>query len=286
MERDLKIAPSVLFFACADKKYEDFAPIYIASALSHVANSFVEIALDDADRYIRQNSALVDELRRIFGARFTLRSVNWRKDTGRRIRPNTIRFINQPHHITDYVYIGDIDIIHLDSGFVDAHLGFMAKTGLPYSNSVRPDTSRMSGLHFTKFDALYPLPDISGINIFGRNDEEVLYEVCEKKGLAIQDKEWWRPIHGIHISPNRQPWGSVRNGKARPGWGIQRWEAHYSKFRANPLLSNIWEMLRGGGAVAVQVIDEFIREGKPGPNRKSEALARFLEIFPKKPGTQ
>lgn len=90
---------------------------------------------------------------------------------------------------TEYVYIGDIDIIVLDSTIVDQHLKLMAKTGLPYSNRARGGPrAQLSGLHFTRYDAYYPVPDVSDIDITQEVDEALLYKIVQRRGLPIQDQ--------------------------------------------------------------------------------------------------
>ena len=222
---------SLLFYTCANAPYHDFAPLYACSALHTVPGSKVEIGVEGAFSFETVHGGAVEVLWEHFGRdAFSYHSVPWTLEGGAVVVPNTVRFINPPYGEGEYVYIGDIDIIFLDRTFPVAHLNFMSKTGLPYSNSVRPGTKRLSGLHLTRPEAYYPLPDLKGLDLASSNDEEVLYELVRRKGLRLQDQEWFRPTHGIHMSPNR----SIRGEPGvRPGWGVEHHLPAYTQFIAS-----------------------------------------------------
>ena len=221
---------SLLFFTCANAPYHDFAPLYACSVLFCAPGARVEIGVEGAFTFEAVHGGAVDVLWEHFGRdAFSYRSAPWTLPNGAKIVPNTVRFLTPPQVAADYIYIGDIDIIFLDRTFPTAHLNFMAKTGLPYSNSVRPGTKRLSGLHFTKRAAYYPVPETKGLDLTSSNDEEVLYQLVRRKGLPVQDQEWFRPTHGIHMSPNR----SIRGEPGvRPGWGVEHHLANYRQFIA------------------------------------------------------
>ncbi len=213
----------ILFFTCANKPYEDFIPLYAFSVLHHVADSKVEFGVEDVESFRKEHGKAMDLVCATYGQdSVRIRSVPWATASGSRILPNTVRFINAPETRADYVYIGDVDIIVLDTNLVSHHLESMRQTGLPYCNSVRPNTKRMSGLHFSRMDAYYPLPDIGDLDLAYTNDEALLYLLVERKGLPIIHDRWYRPIHGIHISPNRSMLKTRdANGAVRPGWGVE-----------------------------------------------------------------
>ena len=103
----------------------------------------------------------------------------------------------------------------------------MKKLGINYSNIIRPnDPSRMSGLHFSKWDSYYPIPDLSKINLFD-NDEKILKQIVEMKGEMICNTTKFRPVHGIHFSKNRP---TVAGDGRIPGWGAQYYRERWSKF--------------------------------------------------------
>ena len=227
-------APDILFYTCANERYHDFAPLYACSVLWTFSPARVEFGVEGRLSFEAVHGGAVDVLKEHFGPdKIAFSAVPWRQEDGRTIVPNTVRFIVPPHEQAGYVYIGDIDIIFLDRSFPTGHFDFMARTGIPYSNSVRPGTKRMSGLHFTSSSAYYPLPDLSDIELGVMNDEEVLYEICRRKDLKIQDEIWYRPSHGIHVSPNRSIRGSSVKGAEAPGWGLSAHEEAYREFVAS-----------------------------------------------------
>ena len=114
-----------------------------------------------------------------------------------------LRFLMEPKIQAPYVYIGDIDILVLESGITDIHLKNCRSSGLPYSNIVRVGTKRLSGLHFTKRESYYPITQPPPSILKARLDEEVLYEIVRRRGLELPIGNF-RPVHGIHFSPNRE----------------------------------------------------------------------------------
>lgn len=235
---------TLLFYSCADKLYEDFAGLYIASSLWSVPEAFVEVGLVSYQDYATRNPYLIAALDKHFKGRYLLRDVPW---SG--IIPNTVRFVNEPKTRAQYVYIGDIDILHLDKAFPAKHLAFMERTGLPYANTFRKDTDRLTGLHFTGWDALYPLPDISDVDLNMVNDEVVLGIIAERKG-AERYYGGFRPVPGIHVSPNRKP-----VAENAPDWGLNGWTEAYEAFRTSDIFKDIEPYLIGKARASVDTIN-------------------------------
>ena len=50
--------PDLLFYVCADRLYEDFAPLFIASSLWSVEGAAVEVGLQSVERFVGENRAL------------------------------------------------------------------------------------------------------------------------------------------------------------------------------------------------------------------------------------
>ncbi len=250
---------SLLFFTCADAGYEDFAPLYIASALWSVGDARAEVGLVSADAFAAANPEAIRVLTAHFGDRFLIRDVPWQRD-GKKVLPHTVRFLNEPLTHADNVYIGDIDIIYLDRNFPAQHLAFMETMNVPYANSRRTGTGRMTGLHFTKWEAMYPLPDLSDLDLLRENDENVLGMICDRKGLPQHDK-MWRPVPGIHVSPNREPISVAdAEGKRKPDWGIRNWVKAYGEFRASDLMKALYPALKGKAKSAIDAIDDALAQ--------------------------
>ncbi len=116
----------------------------------------------------------------------------------------------------DYVYTGDIDIIICREkvSLLDQHLNRCAETNLPYSNSVRPNSHRLSGLHFVKKNEYYNIMDhliknkyrklLKSGALRGQKNEEILYNMVRKAKFPFPSG-WFRPHHGPHL-------GLWRNG--------------------------------------------------------------------------
>ena len=211
------------FFTSANPGYEPFVLPYAASALINDAEAVVEICLARPKAFEIANADAIALLEEWFGPRFRVRRGKFGG-----VVPNSVRFLETPSVLTEFTYIGDIDILILEPVTV-RHLEQMRKTGLPYSNVLRPSAPpRLSGLHFTRTGARYPLPELGGVDPSNTGDEHLLYLQVEAMGLRLPDpEERFRPAHGIHFSLNR----SVK----RPGatdWGISLGLAKtYAAFR-------------------------------------------------------
>lgn len=195
-------ADDMVIFTVANRRYEPFVLPYIASALAHNPGALVEIGLEDAGAFAARNADALDRLNTAYPGAFTLRNAEISPEA-----PNSARFLSETETRRAYLYIGDIDILILEE-IASIHLKLMAVTGLPYSNILRQGRPKMSGLHFTRTEAFYPLPAISGeiADEIIRRDEYLLYEIIRARGLAMPPADFnLRPIHGFHLSLNRRP---------------------------------------------------------------------------------
>jgi len=179
---------TTIFSAC-NRNYEAFIVPYAAAALHHNADVAVEICVEDPARFRQENQGSAEVLDRAFPDRWLVRTGNFSGTI-----PNSVRFLEQPQLRADYTYIGDIDILILDNDLTQAHLTHMAETGLPYSNILRPQGERLTGLHFTRTDAHYPIslpPDVD----LKWKDEHLLYRLVQAKGLPLPaPTDKFRPI--------------------------------------------------------------------------------------------
>lgn len=219
------------FFSTSDnERYNMFIIPHIISVLSHVENSFVEIAIKNEQSFKTNNKEALDILDTEFKGRYLIRQMSNEFDSIKYIHLGQIyRFLDIPQVKCDYTYIGDIDIITFDKNIVEIHEQLMSKQRLPYSNIVREGTERLTGCIFLKtkkyYDAVQPIiekfkEDPSSVYHPILNDEILLYHLVKQGiGLPENNSMYYRPIHGIHISLNRpNPMGDiVRNV---PGWGI------------------------------------------------------------------
>lgn len=203
----------VVVFTHATSPYFRFVAPFIYFWLKSNSDVAVEVVVEKFSDYSARHSAEVDMLRAIFPDRhFNIRG--YALDLT--ISPNTRRFIDVPSISGEYVYITDVDILILDNDVAAQHIQNMRQLGVPYSNIQRAGAKRLSGLHFSSFDRYYPIPDLSDVNLETENDEAVLYQIIERKGLQIVQGSF-RPIHGIHVSLHRPPF---LEGGDIYGWGL------------------------------------------------------------------
>lgn len=211
------------FYTCANNIYKDFVPLFITSNLFFNKGCHVEVGIDDEDyRPIKDTTKII---RDSFSEDFLIKKVSFDfsiKNKKFKIIPNTVRFLIPPAVMSKFIYISDIDIINLEKDIYKIHLDNMKKTGLPYSNIVRPNNSgditkyRLSGLHFSPYEKYYPIPEFNDLcnDGFLIQDELFLYQLVKKRHPNFKYEETFRPVHGIHVSPNRDP-----NGKI--SWGMK-----------------------------------------------------------------
>lgn len=201
------------FFTCCNAAYEHYIPIFVHSILFHNDDVDVEVCMETVDPSTEFKKAMEYLSSKYPSAKIKLRT---RPDflhvkLGERTFgscANVIRFIETPEIKNDYVYIADVDIITLERNISEKHIDNMKKLGTKYSNIVRQNLlpKRLSGLHFTEWDAYYPILDY--FEMATRSllslDEVFLYEMVARR-QEINETSTFRPIHGIHISPNRDP---------------------------------------------------------------------------------
>ena len=254
----------VNFYTCANNKYMDFAPIFILSNLFFNKDCFVEIGISE-EKYAPIQKAL-NIINDNFSNDFLVRKVDFGLKIGNKnfkVLPNTVRFYTEPKIKSKYIYISDIDIINLESNICGIHTKNMERTGLPYSNIVRKnlDTSkdkdkkyRLSGLHFSPYGNYYPIPNFQDLcqSGFLIQDEIFLYQLVKKRYKNFIYDEAFRPVHGIHVSPNRKP---VDPGN--PNWGMyEKWKEPWSLFRNSDIFKLIEPSFTDYIKDKILVIDE------------------------------
>lgn len=217
-------------YTVCNEKYIDFAPIFILSNLYFNRNSFVEIgSFKNSFNLVKES---LDVLNTIYPNEFICNEI----DTTllpKNIQANALRFVLEPSTKMDYVYISDIDIIVLESNILDTHLKIMKENKLPYSNIIRPNSQRLSGLHFTPWENYYPIKKYNHLNGYLNHDEVFLFHLIKERFPNLSNTSQLRPVHGIHVSPNREPssdgpdWGMHDNRK--DGWMKLRNSREFNK---------------------------------------------------------
>ena len=212
---DEKRLSTVLFFTSATGIYAAFVIPYIYFASIHNKNASFEILVDDENSFEIDNLDALKFLR--LKCEINIRSIP--KDFINIKNINSLRFVVEPTLRAEYVYIGDVDILITRDIFLMHEHVFHA--GLPYSNMPRPCGTRLSGLHFTRYDAYYPIGDIKGLISEINDDEILLFNIIKGRGLIYDNFVYAntvkiRPTCGLHMSINRLPFFDER---LRVGWG-------------------------------------------------------------------
>lgn len=250
------------FFTACNGIYKEFIPLFILSHLYHNEDCFVEIGVDTMLKPDILKSLQV--ITNFYPNKFSIHVMDFGpvKVEGKSYNsiPNTIRFFHTPKTKSKYVYISDIDIICLRKELTDIHVKDMEKLNLPYSNIVRPvkDQShphrRLSGLHFTTYDSYYPLPNYDDLCQKGllQHDEVFLYELVKKRYPNFNTENTYRPVHGIHVSPNRNPTGAMN-------WGMPNWKNQWYEFRNSKEFKDLEPTLTKMIKEKIQIIEDFYR---------------------------
>lgn len=207
---------SILFFTCATGIYKSFVIPYIYFAIKSNPNAKFEIIVEDGAEFEEVHYQSLKKLR-------SENEILIRGIPDSTIKPkmdNSIRFIVEPLLRADYVYIGDVDILIVDN-ILPIHM-HVFDYGLPYSNLIRANTKKLTGLHLATYDSQYPLPYIEDLISTYSNDEELLFAIMDRKRQIYEENIYKnivkiRPIHGLHMSLNRLPFF---DHKLRVGWGI------------------------------------------------------------------
>ena len=253
----------ILIYTCANNGYEDFAPLLIASALWASDKNYVEFGVPDILQFNEDHGEAIEVLQRSYLNRFLLTEVDFSRD----VSPNSVRFLTEPITRKTFTYIMDADFIFLDRQFPRKHLAHMKASGLPYSNALRDNQERrLTGLHFTRTDARYPLPAVEMSNV--GMDEHLLAEQVAARGHAFP-KDVFRPMPGIHVSVNRE----LRSHFGKPGWGtIHPWFAAYLEFFSSRIGQAMRPLLRGFARSSVEQLDAHIE-------RRTFRQKAFQKIF-------
>lgn len=121
-----------------------------------------------------------------------------------------------------YAYIGDVDmfIVKEFPSLLESHIEHMNKIGLPFSNAIRKNQKRLTGLHFIDVEKYYQilnpiineyLNDNNKLNNdlkkCPNGNEEFLYNMIKNSiGFGAYKNEiieggslYYRPHHGLHI---------------------------------------------------------------------------------------
>jgi hypothetical protein len=224
--------PETLIYTHSNAPYGHFVLPFIYFALMADESYSVEVWACDSDVH----KSGVDWLNEEFGDRALLVETN-------SARPNESRFRFPPRTRTAYTYISDIDILTLDPHIREWHVGNLDDRC--FSNAIRkPETweklPRLSGLMFVLTDEWYAATEQARRAEWEGSDEMVLaqiaFSVFPESRAQLERKPWARPVHGIHMSMQREPDGS-------PHWEItSRWIQALKRMEKHKTWPEFWRM--------------------------------------------
>jgi hypothetical protein len=285
---DVQVVPdSLVFFTVANARYEPFVLPYLASVLHHNPGAGVEIRMERPEKFRAENRPALTLLNRYFPERFSLtkypqddrlpqKSARWQKFPASAVF-SLIRWLETPERKAEFVYIGDIDILILEE-VAPPHLAHMRRTGLPYSNMRRSNQPRLTGLHFTRYDAYYPQVDLDDTAPAGRDNERLLYWLVEQKGFGLPDPtDEFRPVHGYHMSIARNTASS--NAPEDPGWGdfeSSELLTRYLSFTTTTLWHELAPLLDQRYRQLLSMLDIVLAQRFPQETRKRQPASGTL----------
>ncbi|HHY21662.1 MAG TPA: hypothetical protein GX525_07235 [Bacilli bacterium] len=210
MEKKLCIAVYVF------GSYTKYVPYYIYSILKSYPHYYVKIFC--MDKLAKREAECLDLIRKNLSTNFMVKENYFPFPQFREQKlGRPLRFLIPYHEFSefDYVYIGDVDflIVQESPSLLDGHIEHCKKIKLPYSNQIRPNTKRLTGLHFFKvkeyYQAMNEVIDYYSNNLgevyslmkkYRSDDEKFLYKMIEKTiGFGKINDSVYRPHHGFHL---------------------------------------------------------------------------------------
>jgi hypothetical protein len=199
-------------FAINDEKkglnYEDFLIPFTFFALLHNENSHVEIIVLNPDNFKQKYKKELELINNI-NNNYLIRKPQYQLN---KHIPNTYRFFEVPTVKSTYTYITDIDIMYLEN-ILPKYLDTWSQIHLPYHNILRsPVSNRLTGVMMVKNEKYYTSAFkkcqkkyYNNFDPGSKNDEVILGNMCRDIHGLPDSNFKYRPIFGIHFSPNRGP---------------------------------------------------------------------------------
>lgn len=183
--------------------YEDFLIPFTFFALINNPNSHVEIIVLNKTKFIDKYKTEIDELRKI-NSNFLIRNLTYKLNKN---IPNTYRFLETPVVNAEYTYIADVDIMFIENIIEQYTKNW--PLNLCYNNIIRyKNIDRLTGVHMVKTSSYYTtefkkIQNIYYNNNINENDEIILGKMCKSIHGLPDFSHRFRPVLGIHFSPNR-----------------------------------------------------------------------------------
>ena len=240
-------------FINADHIYISFIPIFCASLLYSDKRNKTDIEIIIDLKKLPENiEKALDYLRTIYVHSKILIRYNMYRTfkkyailNDKKVRKESVRWLIEPTIKNEYVFIGDIDIVYLIDNYYDNYLMDMFNRTSCYSNIVRLNSTRLSGVHFSKWYCLYPILLPKKTDLMMYNENLILIRL-KHLGVNIDYQTRFRPIFGIHMSVNRD---SVIDKKRNVTWEVDGKKLLWKKFTD----SNIYKFI-------YPLLDEFVKQ--------------------------
>ncbi|QQK80839.1 hypothetical protein HUG20_13675 [Salicibibacter cibi] len=214
--------------------YTKYIPYYVYSILKSYPNYFVKVFV--MDRLSTKENACMKMIKKNLSTNFEIKE-NYFPYTpfkdGKKGKPFRFLIPQTEFSEFEYVYIGDIDFLITKEtpSLLEGHVNHCEKIGLPYSNQIRSNSERLTGLHFFNVDEYYKkmnpiieyyhhhLDEVYSFMKRYQTDEKFLYHIIEKGiGFGKINQFSYRPHHGFHLGILRINGfdNYVREGQSNP----------------------------------------------------------------------
>lgn len=186
-----------------DDTYQSFLIPFTFFALQTHPNSHVEMIVENVVSFKNKYKKELLLLEKI-NTNFLIREPTYPRN---KHIPNTYRFFEKPCVNSVYTYIADIDIMFLGHDMIHQYELRWPKN-LPYNNMLRvEDSPRLTGVHMVKTKEYFTDRLVACQQKYYHektdNDEIILGKMCRETFGLPDFSHRFRPIYGIHFSPNR-----------------------------------------------------------------------------------
>lgn len=242
----------IVFLANAiQEKYELFLVPFAFFALTTHPNGFVEMVVESVDHFQQRNGRALQMLYKII-PRFCVRPMQYKRC--KRHIHNTYRFLETPQVRGKYTYVMDVDVMLLENilkMFEDNWPLNCVFNNMIRCNGEGASLQRLTGMHMVQTNAYYTdafrkvqhdmYHYYSNPNT---NDEFILYNMVKMCHQLPPLTHRFRPILGIHFSPNRGPGKSMNLSTTKQYAQLFREHAsHYPELFALPQFVHLSQQL-------------------------------------------
>ena len=225
----------VLVYSCCDEFYSHYIPIFCNALLraDKLKKIDIEIGVNINNLSNNEEKALeflrkkysYSKIKIDYNVFESNKSGTFYKNY--KIMRNSVRFVAQPNIKNKYIYITDIDILIFVNNFYLELIDDLKRRKSCYSNIIRMNTKQLTGLHFIEYDSYYPIGNLDFLPNTNINDEILLYNIMKNKNIQLNNATQYRPVFGIHLSPNRK---YVSSNGPIVGWGADNYKFQWIEY--------------------------------------------------------